>query len=173
MKMRSHHPLVLIVDDDVANLKFIGNLLKPIEVDIALASSGPELIKLLETVAPDLIILDIMMPGMSGFEVCRRLSRQNHTKEIPVIFLSARNDIETITQCFSMGRRDYIAKPKFTQKETTIANFIIQGKSTQEISILLNSSESTINFHRNNIRKKLGIKNKNENLQVVLKQLES
>jgi DNA-binding CsgD family transcriptional regulator len=61
----------------------------------------------------------------------------------------------------------------FTHKEITISNLIIQGKSTQEISALLNSSESTINFHRNNIRKKLGIKNKSENLQIYLKRLEN
>ena len=59
-----------------------------------------------------------------------------------------------------------------THRETTIANLIVQGKSSQEISTILNISESTINYHRNNIRKKVGIKNKSVNLQVYLKQLE-
>ena len=59
-----------------------------------------------------------------------------------------------------------------THRETTIANMIVQGKSSQEISTILNISESTINFHRNNIREKLKIKNQNVNLQVYLKHIE-
>jgi DNA-binding response OmpR family regulator len=297
--MKPEKPLVLIVDDDEADQKIIGKILSKTKMDVVLASSGKELIQLLKNLLPDLIILDIMMPEMNGFDVCKRLSQKKRTREIPVIFLSARNDFKAIIQCFSMGAHDYITKPfvteeliarintqlelkkkkdrlkelnsnlekmvhertkeltitnkklkdyntalqvllekreqdkkdlekrvvlnakelllpflttlkkkttspkerleliricenniekiispfvsnlkskivelGFTHKEITIANLIIQGKSTLEISTILNSSESTINFHRNNIRKKLGIKNKRENLQIYLKRLE-
>ena len=90
--MKPEKPLVLIVDDDEADQKFIGKTLSKADIDIALASSGEELIGLLEIILPDLIILDIMMPRMNGFEVCKKLSQKNRTRDIPVIFLSARNE---------------------------------------------------------------------------------
>lgn len=298
--MQPKGPLILVVDDDESNLKIIGNTLKALDVRMILSASGRETLNLLETVLPDLIILDILMPGMNGFQLCKKLSYKKRTREIPIIFLSAKNDLNTVTQCFSMGGRDYITKPfakeellsrvktqldlkakedslkkingdlerlveertselkasnqkledyntalkvllekrdqdkdalansvifnarelilpwleklkerdmddiqrqeivsmcmgnveeiispfardlkkkidamGFTTKEMTIANFISQGKSTQEISLVLNSSESTINYHRNNIRKKLGLKNKTQNLEIYLKRLEN
>jgi DNA-binding NarL/FixJ family response regulator len=291
-------PIILIVDDEEANLQLIGKILQNLDVDITLASSGKEALQLLESLVPDLIILDIIMPSMSGFDVCRKIKSRKPTSEVPIIFLSAKVDSEDIIKGFDIGARDYITKPfikeelvarveaqlniitnekkiknlnnnleekvkertkaltkinekltdyntalkvlmdqrdedridlehqvmanaeelilpsierlkqtnlnkqqkellgicedniskitssfvsnmmdngrvrGLTHRETTIANLIVQGKSSQEISTILNISESTINYHRNNIRKKLGIKNKNVNLQVYLKQLE-
>ena len=291
-------PIILIVDDEEANLQLIGKILQNLDVDITLASSGKEALQLLESLVPDLIILDIIMPSMSGFDVCRKIKSLKPTSEVPIIFLSAKVDSEDIIKGFDIGARDYITKPfikeelvarveaqlniitnekkiknlnnnleekvkertkaltkinekltdyntalkvlmdqrdedridlehqvmanaeelilpsierlkqtnlnkqqkellgicenniskitssfvssmmdngrvrGLTHRETTIANLIVQGKSSQEISTILNISESTINYHRNNIRKKVGIKNKSVNLQVYLKQLE-
>ena len=291
-------PIILIVDDEEANLQLIGKILQNLDVDITLASSGKEALQLLESLVPDLIILDIIMPSMSGFDVCRKIKSRKTTSEVPIIFLSAKVDSEDIIKGFDIGARDYITKPfikeelvarveaqlniitnekkiknlnnnleekvkertkaltkinekltdyntalkvlmdqrdedridlehqvmanaeelilpsierlkqtnlnkqqkellgicenniskitssfvssmmdngrvrGLTHRETTIANLIVQGKSSQEISTILNISESTINYHRNNIRKKVGIKNKSVNLQVYLKQLE-
>jgi DNA-binding response OmpR family regulator/DNA-binding CsgD family transcriptional regulator len=291
-------PVVLIVDDEDANLQLLGNILSHLNIDIALASSGPEAFKLMETLIPDLIILDIIMPLMSGFEVCREISTKKDLNEVPIILISAMSESEDIIKGFAMGARDYITKPfikeellarvetqlkiqikenqlkkmnisleerikertqelidtnaklsrynialqvliekrdedrkvleqkvisntselvipsidrlkktnltssqrklllvceenirkitsafikgienngksrGLTHREITVANLISQGKSSQEISSILNSSESTINFHRNNIRKKLGIKNKPVNLHLFLKSLE-
>jgi len=291
-------PIILIVDDEEANLQLIGKILQNLDVDITLASSGKEALQLLESLVPDLIILDIIMPSMSGFDVCRKIKSRKPTSEVPIIFLSAKVDSEDIIKGFDIGARDYITKPfikeelvarveaqlniitnekkiknlnnnleekvkertkaltktnekltdyntalkvlmdqrdedridlehqvmanaeelilpsierlkqtnlnkqqkellgicenniskitssfvssmmdngrvrGLTHRETTIANLIVQGKSSQEISTILNISESTINYHRNNIRKKVGIKNKSVNLQVYLKQLE-
>lgn len=291
-------PIILIVDDEETNLQLIGKNLQQLDISIALASSGKEALFLLETLVPDLIILDIIMPAMSGFDVCRKIKSKKYNSEVPIIFISAKTDIEDITKGFKLGARDYITKPfikeellvrvatqlkiiknekelkkltlnldqkvkertkaltqtneklrdyntalevlmgkrdkdrkeleekvmanveeliqptierlkktrlteqqrelveiceenifkitssfingiknnksvqGLTHKETTIANLIVQGKSSQEISTIINSSESTINFHRKNIRKKLGINNKTVNLQLYLKQLE-
>jgi CheY-like chemotaxis protein len=79
--MESRKPLVCIVDDNDANLKIIGNMLKQIDIDISLASSGGELIGLMEVAKPDLIILDIIMPGLNGFEVYKRLSNEGITNK--------------------------------------------------------------------------------------------
>jgi DNA-binding NarL/FixJ family response regulator len=291
-------PIILIVDDEELNLQLIGKVLQDLDIDITLASSGIKALQLLETLVPDLIILDIIMPSMSGFDVCRKITANKKVSKAPIIFISAKTGGEDIVKGFKLGARDYITKPfikeeliarvqtqlstivnekklkklndglerkvkertkaltktndkltdyntalkvlmdkrdedrtelenqimvnveelilpsidrlkntqlspkqkellnicednilkltssfvssvkgncslrGLTHRETTIANLIVQGKSSQEISILLNISESTINFHRNNIRKKLGIKNKNVNLQVYLKQLD-
>lgn len=114
--MQPAKSLILIVDDDEADQRFIGKLLSKAGNDVALASSGEELIRLLKSIQPDLIILDIMMPDMSGLEVCKRLSQEDRTREIPVIFLSARNETEAIIQCLTMGAHDFITKP-FVKEE--------------------------------------------------------
>lgn len=291
-------PIVLIIDDEEKNLQLIGRLLRCLDIDITLASSGHEALTLLQTLSPELIMLDIIMPSMTGFDVCRNLKQHQKLSQIPIIFLSAKSDIEDIIEGFKLGARDYITKPfireeliarvetqlaiiknerklkqlndgleakirektntllqtneklsdynraltvlmdkrdedrrelenqvmvntvelilpsieqlketrlntqqkellriceeniikitssfagnfknngkiaGLTHRELTIANYIAKGKSSQEISTILNISESTTNFHRNNIRKKLGIKNKGVNLQVYLKQIE-
>jgi len=290
--------LVLVVDDVEENLRLIGQMLQPLDLDISFARSGEKTLYLLETITPDLIILDIMMPGMDGFELCERLLSSPKTGEIPIIFVSAKSNIDDIVKGLRLGARDYITKPfireeliarvstqlnvkrnnddlkqlnenlekivkertielqesnkklnefnialqvllekreedkrkienrvlqnarelilpslerlkkitsnknqiklvdicennikqivsafvqnvkdtlsiyGMTNTEMTIANLIMQGKTTLEITEIINCSESTVSFHRNNIRNKLGIKNKKVNLQVYLKTLD-
>lgn len=104
-------PIILIVDDEEANLQLIGKILQNLDVDITLASSGKEALQLLESLVPDLIILDIIMPSMSGFDVCRKIKSRKPTSEVPIIFLSAKVDSEDIIKGFDIGARDYITKP--------------------------------------------------------------
>lgn len=104
-------PLILLVDDIPENLKVIGNTLMDEGYQVIVASSGPKAIELTGTANPDLILLDVQMPGMNGLEVCRILKQSEKTRNIPVIFLTARNDTEDIIQGFEAGGVDYITKP--------------------------------------------------------------
>jgi len=107
---------VLIVDDNQENLKVISNFLKEKDYKIALANSGENALKVLESNKIDLVLLDIMMPGMDGFEVCKVIKERPETKNIPVIFLSALAETDNIVKGFHIGGVDYITKP-FNKEE--------------------------------------------------------
>ncbi len=291
--------VILVIDDAIDNLQLFGKLLMPLNVDISFASSARKALDILESLSPDLIFLDIIMPEIDGFELCEIIKKKESTKDIPIIFLSAKDNIEDITKGFTLGARDYITKPfmkeelvarvstqldirtkelklqelnmnletmvdnrtaellrkreklaeysttlkvllenrdkdrktiekriinnvndmvlptmnqlketsldsrqmmllnqsieslqdivsplmsnlndtlglyGFTSAELNIIKHIIKGMRTSEISEALNLSESTVKFHRNNIRSKLNLKKKSVNLYIYLKQLVS
>jgi two-component system, sensor histidine kinase and response regulator len=109
-------PLILIVDDITENLKVIGSILMTENFEIIPASSGALAIELAQKEHPDLILLDIQMPEMDGFEVCRVLKSNPLTKDISIIFLTAKTETDNIVKGFDMGGDDYITKP-FEAKE--------------------------------------------------------
>jgi DNA-binding response OmpR family regulator len=102
---------VLVVDDELGALTLIGimlerggfNVLKAKDADVALA--------ILEQSLPDLIILDVMMPGMNGIDLCRVIRQRDDTSSIPVLILSARGDAESVMQGMEAGANDYLPKP--------------------------------------------------------------
>ncbi len=102
---------VLIVDDNPLNLQVLGNTLRKNGYKLAAAKSGPEALDFLQKKLPDLILLDIMMPEMDGYEVCKKLKEDENTKKIPVIFLTARTDTDSIVRGFEAGGVDYVVKP--------------------------------------------------------------
>ncbi|MBU2554087.1 MAG: response regulator, partial [Bacteroidetes bacterium] len=102
---------ILIVDDISKNIQILGNILSQKAYDVAYAQSGIEALKLCDKQAFDLILLDIMMPGMDGYEVCEKLKKQKHTKDIPVIFLTAKAEMDSIIKGFEVGGQEYITKP--------------------------------------------------------------
>lgn len=104
-------PLVLIVDDIPQNIQVLISILRKEDIDIIFASSGQQALTLLQTTLPDLILLDIMMPDIDGFDVCTQLKQNESTKDIPVIFLTAKSLIEDIAKGFEVGGVDYIKKP--------------------------------------------------------------
>lgn len=101
---------ILVVDDMPANTKLLVELLQQ-EYDVYYAESGDEGLKLAASELPELVILDIMMPEMDGFEVCTRLKSDALTKEIPVIFITALSDFDQKSKGFEVGAVDYITKP--------------------------------------------------------------
>lgn len=102
---------ILIVDDQPANIHALGNLLKN-DYQVLAATSGAKALDIAKSsTPPDLILLDIMMPEMDGYEVCRRLKANEHTHDIPVIFVTARDSTEDEEMGFSLGAVDYISKP--------------------------------------------------------------
>jgi diguanylate cyclase (GGDEF)-like protein len=102
---------VLVVDDTPANLSLMSSLLKD-TYKVKVANCGDRALEIAQSDAPpDLILLDIMMPGMDGYEVCRRLKAQEATKDIPIIFITAMADVENESMGLALGAVDYISKP--------------------------------------------------------------
>ncbi|MCP4350306.1 MAG: response regulator [Desulfobacterales bacterium] len=109
-------PLILIVDDNPQNLQFLGSLLADKGYEPAVALNGVKALDFIDRKKPDLILLDIMMPEMDGYEVCRRLKANIYTKHVPVIFLTAKTGTDDIIKGFEAGGVDYVTKP-FNQAE--------------------------------------------------------
>jgi adenylate cyclase len=102
---------ILVVDDTPANIQVLAGTLKESGYQISVATSGKQALEIVERVRPDLILLDVMMPEMDGFEACRRLKASEGTRGIPVIFLTAKTEVEDIVKGFEVGAVDYVAKP--------------------------------------------------------------
>jgi two-component system, sensor histidine kinase and response regulator len=109
---------ILIVDDNVENLCMLEEMLSLLGYKAQPASDGEQALDLMKTNVPDLILLDINMPGMDGYEVCAKLKEDEKLSAIPVIFLSGRADTFGITQAFAAGGVDYVTKP-FVMEELT------------------------------------------------------
>jgi putative two-component system response regulator len=106
----NERPTVLVVDDTPANLSLLNNLLKE-QYRIKVASNGIKALELAAAAPPDMVLLDIMMPEMDGYEVCLRLKADPRTERIPVIFLTAKNSVEDEERGLLMGAVDFIHKP--------------------------------------------------------------
>jgi putative two-component system response regulator len=150
---------VLIVDDTETNidilLETIGDL-----YDVTVAMDGPSALELVEAAQPDLILLDIMMPGMDGYEVCERLKADRKTRGIPIIFVTAMNEVENETRGLEMGAIDYITKPisppivlarvknhlelKLAKEELENQNIILEQKVLERTRELALTQEVTI-----------------------------
>jgi len=102
---------ILLVDDVAANLRVLSAALEPEGYEILAAPDGASALKVAAKARPDLILLDIMMPEMDGLETCRRLKQSEATREIPVIFITARTEMECIVAGFRVGGVDYVTKP--------------------------------------------------------------
>jgi CheY-like chemotaxis protein len=102
---------VLIVDDEVANVELLARRLEAIGCQTQVASSGERAIALARSEQPDLILLDVMMPGIDGWQTCRRLKSQPETADIPVIFVTAKDRYEDLSKGFEVGGVDYLTKP--------------------------------------------------------------
>ncbi len=110
-KDKNPNPTILIVDDNFSNLQILGAILQENNFRVAVAKDGYQALNTLEKTYPDLILLDIMMPGMDGFEVCQRVKQDPYTNDIPIIFLSAKTETQDIVKGLEVGAVDYITKP--------------------------------------------------------------
>jgi PAS domain S-box-containing protein len=102
---------ILIVDDEPNNLDVLRNCLNEAGFKVPVVESGETALKLVDHIKPDLILLDVMMPGMDGFETCRRLKQNEVTKETPIIFITAKTESVDKIKGFEVGAVDYITKP--------------------------------------------------------------
>ena len=104
-------PRILIVDDVEANRFILRDIITEMGYLPVLTENGMQALKMVEHIKPQLIVLDIAMPEMDGYEVCQRLKENPNTREIPIVFISAFDDAEDIVKGFSLGGEDYIIKP--------------------------------------------------------------
>ncbi|MDP8322353.1 MAG: sigma-54 dependent transcriptional regulator [Candidatus Stygibacter australis] len=102
---------ILIIDDEPINLKILSRKLETEGYEVIVASSGETALHLVKQSLPDLILLDIMMPEMDGYEVCRKLKESIQTAEIPLIFLTSKTNTEDVIKGFELGAVDYVGKP--------------------------------------------------------------
>ena len=102
---------ILIVDDNPKNIQVLGKILTEAQYEIEYVQNGAEAIEIIKTEAFDLILLDIMMPIMDGFEVCKSMRKNKTYNYIPIIFLTAKTDKESIVKGFKLGGQDYLTKP--------------------------------------------------------------
>jgi len=111
MNLRTNTATILIVDDIPSNLSVVVDLLEESGYNVAIAQDGEEGLQRAQLLQPDLILLDVMLPGADGFEICRRLKAAENTRDIPVIFMTALVATEHKVHGFAAGGVDYITKP--------------------------------------------------------------
>ena len=109
--MSDQQSLILVVDDNPTNIKVLFNVLEEADFRVLVAKNGESALEKLKIISPDLILLDVMMPGIDGFEVCRQLKKTNTCQDIPIIFMTALSDEANKVRGFSLGAVDYITKP--------------------------------------------------------------
>ncbi|MBR9975920.1 MAG: hybrid sensor histidine kinase/response regulator [Bacteroidetes bacterium] len=155
--MTEHRPLILIVDDVSRNLQVVGSFLREAQYDVAAATSGRQALTIAEDVDPDLILLDIMMPDIDGYETCRRLKASEKTKEIPIIFLTAKTAEEDIVHGFELGAVDYITKP-FRRQELLerVRVHVELRRSRLELARLVRDKDRLFSIIAHDLRGPLG-----------------
>lgn len=130
------NPKILVVDDQLLNIRLLERKLEMNEMDVISCTNGPEALRMAREFLPDVILLDIMMAGMNGLEVCRQLKEVESTREIPVIFITALTSKEEKIEGLEVGAADYVTKP--LELDETLARVRTQMRIVQE--------------HRDNIR---------------------
>ena len=136
-------PKILIVDDKPKNLALFRDILHPYDYDLSVATNGVSALKIVKELHPDLILLDIVMPQMSGYDVIKELKNDKLSAEIPVIFLTAKDSTHEIVKGFEAGAIDYIAKP--FHPKVLIARIQTQLKKASLLASLKNLLEHS--FH--------------------------
>ncbi len=137
---------ILIVDDVSENIQVALNVLKPIGISFSFAMSGKEALNVIKNKRPSLILLDIIMPEMDGYEVCRILKNDILYNDIPIIFLTAKSNVNDLVKGFEYGGIDFIAKP-FQKKElfirvkTHLQNYLSQNKIKYHLNNLIQEQQ--------------------------------
>ena len=134
---------ILIVDDTLENLRLLSNMLTEQGYRVRKAVNGQMTLKVVETLPPDLILLDIMMPDMNGYEICQKLKENPATAAIPIIFLSALDDVLDKVKAFTVGGIDYISKPFQIEEVLVRVQNQLDLKAAQQKIHQLNSELET------------------------------
>ena len=138
-----HANTVLVVDDEPTNIEIVAAVLET-EYEIAFATSGEHALELMPTVQPDIILLDVMLPGMDGHQVLAKLKADPHTAGIPVIFITGRDDHDDETHGLELGAADYITKPfSPTVIRARVRNQVELRRLRQELELLAASDGLT------------------------------
>lgn len=123
---------ILIVDDEIVSRYTIEALLESDDYTLLFAENGSQAIEKAETMTPDLMLLDVMMPGMNGFAVCRKIRANPRLKELPIVMVTAWDDPTGKQRCIEVGANEVICKP-FDRADlhSKVQNLLQQTKSTQ------------------------------------------
>lgn len=127
-----HKALVLVVDDQAPNIQAVGALLVQAGHDVMPALSGEQALQRCEQRTPDIVLLDMRMPGMDGFEVCAKLRENPRTRDVPVIFLTAAHEREVLVKAFEAGAVDYVTKPFVSEELLARVKTHLELKSTRD-----------------------------------------
>lgn len=147
---------ILIVDDNLKNLQVTAQILQDEGFLISLAESGPSALDMLKNQEPDLILLDITMPDMDGFEVCKEIQKNEKTREIPVIFLTANEKTSYLSRGFESGGVDYLTKPFIRQELLVrVRNHLNLARSKKEVLKLNRNLAMVFSFLAHDIRSPL------------------
>lgn len=142
------HPRVLIVDDDPVNQRLIEAMLRPLQCDVVMASNGPDALHMVEKTEIDLVLLDVILPEMDGYEVCRRLKQNESTRLIPVVLLTAMDGIDAKLAGIESGADDFLIKPANQAELLARTRSLVRVKSLNDnlasIENVLFSLASTI-----------------------------
>jgi DNA-binding response OmpR family regulator len=150
---------VLMVDDNPQYLKVLLGFLRKFGFEISVAQSGEEALTRLAYFSPDIILLDVMMSGLDGFEICRRIKASESGRDIPVIFMTALTDVDSKVKAFEAGAVDFVTKP--IQYREVIARVIAQ-LSLRRLQQMLREKNEQLRV------KNLELEAKNEQLQEAL-----
>lgn len=142
-------PLILIVDDISKNLQILGNILDAENYRLAFATSGAETLRMLENICPDIILLDVMMPEMDGYEVCKIIKSNDKTADIPIIFITGKAEQEDLIKGFRAGAVDYITKPFNSEELVTRISTHIELKISRDKLKIYNEELKKLNATKN------------------------
>lgn len=130
------HGRILVADDERVNVDFFKVMLSKIGFEVETAMDGQEVLQKVDAFAPDLILLDLLMPKMSGFQVAETLKKNDRTRDIPIVVLSAVNDIKEKVDLLGLGIEDYITKPfNFIEIIARIRNILRSKVLKNEIEL--------------------------------------
>jgi two-component system sensor histidine kinase/response regulator len=140
-------PLLLLVDDQIENLQVLGNILT--DYRISITTSGRDAVRIAGEIIPDLIVLDIMMPEMNGFLTCKAIKENPDTADIPVIFVTARIQLEDMVEGFHLGAVDYITKPFEAEELLVRVKTHVDLRRARQTILWQNMHLLGLNFEKN------------------------
>ena len=147
---------ILIVDDTPANLNVLSAILGKRGYRVRPAINGTLALKAAQKAAPDLILLDVQMPGLDGYEVCRQIKADAQTRAIPVIFISALDDVLDKVEAFQVGGADYITKPfQIEEVLARVENQLALHQQREAITALLARNQQLIALANDQLRPQL------------------
>ena len=128
-------PKILVVDDTKTNIEVLEGILSK-DYDIFVALNGRKAIELVQKIKPDLVLLDVMMPEMDGYETLRQIKKMPESEDLPVIFLTAKSDSSSEEEGLSLGAVDYITKPFHMEELVARVNIQLRKTETQSDEII-------------------------------------
>jgi CheY-like chemotaxis protein len=136
--------VILIVDDTPENLRVLGDMLDQQGYEVRIATSGPQALENAMASPPDLILLDILMPGMDGYQVCGKLKENSALQRIPVIFISALAMPDQKTRAFKEGAADFVTKPFQTEEVVARVHTHLQVARMEKMTLELAACQAEI-----------------------------